>query len=170
MEQRSKVVIMIQKKTGLDHRHAKDFEIGIFNWCIDYAEKNKIIRNWVNSKFLSLYMEKCRSVISNIDKESYIQNNRLIDRLTEGEFCPHDIAFMKPENTFPERWKESIDAYMKKYENAYENKIEAMTDMYKCSKCKKRECTYYEMFTRSADEASSLFIRCINCGHSWRMG
>jgi transcription elongation factor S-II len=77
---------------------------------------------------------------------------------------------MKPENIHPDKWKTTIDAMMKKYENAYENKAVAMTDMFKCGKCKKRECTYYELQTRSGDEATTIFIRCINCGNSWRQG
>lgn len=170
MDTRTKVVSMIQKKTNLDEVHAKDFEIGIYNWCIQYAEDHKIIKNWANSKFLMLYLEKARSTISNIDKESYIQNDRLITRLTEKEFLPHEVPFMKPENIFPERWKDSVDAYLKKYENAYENKAVAMTDMFMCGKCKKRECTYYEIFSRSADEPAVIHIRCINCGNSWKIG
>jgi DNA-directed RNA polymerase subunit M/transcription elongation factor TFIIS len=170
MDVREKIVTMLKDKTNLDAVHAKDFEIGIYNWCIKYSDENKIIKNWNNPKFKMLYLEKARSLISNIDKDSYIQNDRLLTRLNEGEFHPHDIPFMKPENQFPERWKATIDAYMKKYENAYENKAVAMTDMFKCGKCKKRECTYYEIFSRSADEPAVIHIRCVNCGNSWKIG
>lgn len=170
MENRDNVVSLIKKKTNLSNEYAKDIEIGIYNWCITYADQHKINKNWANDKFHKLYIEKARSIISNIDKDSYIKNDRLLTRLAEKEFLPHDIPFMKPENMFPERWKDTIDAYMKKYENAYENKIVAMTDMFLCGKCKKRECTYYEMFSRSGDEPAVIHIRCINCGNSWKIG
>lgn len=42
------------------------------------------------------------------------------------------------------------------------------TSMYTCGKCKKNECTYYEMQTRSSDEGTCIFISCINCGHKWK--
>lgn len=170
MDFRRKVVELIQTKTGLDELHAKDIEIGVYNWCIKYSNEHKIMKAWNNPKFQTLYAEKARSIVSNVDSNSYIENSRLQNRLAEKEFFPHDIPFMKPENQFPERWKDTIDAYMKKYENAYENKVVAMTDMFKCGKCKKRECTYYEMQTRSADESITVFVRCVNCGNSWKMG
>lgn len=170
MNNRIKVVSLIEEKTSIGEINAKDFEIGIYNWCIEYADAHKIMKNWNNTKFSMLYLEKARSTISNIDKTSYIKNDRLLVRLNEKEFNPHDIAFMKPQNTFPEQWINVLDKYIKKYEHAYENKVVAMTDMYRCGKCKKRECTWYEMQTRSADESSSLFIRCVNCGNSWRIG
>jgi transcription elongation factor S-II len=107
-------------------------------------------------------------VLNNIDRESYINNAKLLERLKEKEFCPHDIAFMRPENVCPEKWTASVNALMKKYESAYENKATAMTNMFKCGKCKKRECTFYELQSRSGDEGTTIFIRCVNCGNSWR--
>ena len=42
------------------------------------------------------------------------------------------------------------------------------TDQFLCTRCFKRECTYYEMQTRSADEPMTIFINCLNCGQNWR--
>lgn len=167
---RQKVVDLIKDKTELDNIICKDLEIGIYNWCIKYAEDNRIIKSWGNTKFHKLYMEKARSIISNINKNSYIENNRLIDRLKEKEFLPHEIPFMNPENLFPLRWADTVSSYMKKYEHAYENTATAMTDQFLCKKCKKRETTYYEIFSRSADEPAIIHIRCINCGNTWKIG
>lgn len=170
MDPRKNVREMFEKKTGLDSVSATDFEIGIYNWCIKYAEDHRIIKNWTNNKFTMIYLEKARSAISNIDKDSYIKNDRLINRLKENEFPPHEIAFMRPERIFPERWKDTVDAYMKKYENAYENNQVAMSDQYVCHRCKKKEVTYYLLQTRSSDEMMTQFFRCLNCGASWRIG
>jgi transcription elongation factor S-II len=148
----------------------KDIEVGIYNWAIIESGNRGIVRNWSNTKFQRLYIEKARSVVNNIDIHSYIKNERLLERCREQEFLPHEIPFMKPENIYPDRWKTVVDAMMKKYENAYENKVVAMTNMFKCGKCKKRECTFYELQTRSGDESTTIFIRCVNCGNSWRQG
>jgi DNA-directed RNA polymerase subunit M/transcription elongation factor TFIIS len=170
MDHREKIIDIIRKKTNLEESWAKDFEIGIYNWSINYADKHKVIKNWSNQKFLNLYLEKARSNISNIDKNSYIENERLLKRLNEKEFLPHDIAFMKPQNVFPERWTNILDLYLKRYENAYENRVVAMTDMYRCGKCKKNETVYHEIQSRSADESATIHIRCINCGNGWKIG
>lgn len=162
--------LLCSKATSMTEVQQKDLEIGIYNWTIMEAASRGIVRNWANSRFQRLYVEKARSVISNLDPKSYIHNDRLMQRCIDNEFFPHDIPFMKPENVFPDMWKTSVDAMMKKYENAYENKVVAMTNMFKCGKCKKRECTFYELQTRSGDESTTIFIRCVNCGNSWRQG
>lgn len=170
MSHRNKIVSLIKAKTGFEDIVCKDMEIGIYNWCIKYATDCEIVRSWKNPKFMNLYLEKSRSIISNVDPSSYVKNMGLIARIKEKEFLPHELAAMKPENVYPDRWKDAVESLMKKYENAYENKAQAMTNMFTCSKCKKKECTFYEMFTRSGDEPATIFVRCINCGHSWRQG
>lgn len=167
---RGKIVELLKTKTGLQDIVCKDIEIGAYNWCINYASSHDMVKSWKNPKFRKLYLEKCRSVISNIDPNSYIKNVKLLKRVQEKEFLPHELAFMPAQNVFPERWKDVVESLMKKYENAYENKAHAMTNMFTCGKCKKKECTFYEMQTRSADEACTIFVRCINCGNSWRQG
>lgn len=170
MDIRDKIITIIKSKTDLDDIHAKDLEIGIYNKSIEYADEHKVIRNWKNKRFYNLYIEKARSIINNIDKNTYIKNDRLLTRLHEKEFLPHELAFMKPENIYPDKWIEASSAYLKKFENAFENKNVITTDMFKCGKCKKRECTYYLCQIRSADEPETAFVRCMNCGNGWRMG
>jgi len=42
------------------------------------------------------------------------------------------------------------------------------TDMLKCMKCKKKNCTYNQIQTRSADEPMTTFVLCIECGNRWK--
>lgn len=167
---RTKLRKMIAAKSGFDDVMAADLEVGVYNWAIKFSETHKIQKAWRNPKFTSIYMDKARSVISNIDPESYIGNKRLVERINESEFFPHEVCFMKPENVFPEKWKDIIDKKMKKEEHVYEEKPAAMTNLFKCGKCKKRECMFQELQLRSCDEPMTLFITCINCGHRFRIG
>ena len=167
---RDKVTALIKQASGLSEIESRDVEIGIYNWCIGFATENEIAKSWKNPRFMRMYQEKARSIISNLDKESYIKNTKLVDRIKEKEFLPHEVAFMKPENMFPDRWKDTIPNLVKKYENAYENKKVAMTNQFLCLKCKKRECSYLERQTRSADEGMTIFVWCVNCGNSWKIG
>lgn len=168
MDTRIKAKNLIKTKLNLSELEHEDLEKGIYNWCIDYANDHKIIRNWSNPIFHRLYLEKVRHIVSNIDNECYIKNPKLFERLREKEFAPHEIAYMKPENLYPNMWKDTIEKHLKKFEYAYENKKVATTDQFRCGKCKKRECTFYLMQTRSSDEPETIFIRCVNCGHQWR--
>lgn len=42
------------------------------------------------------------------------------------------------------------------------------TDLLKCGKCKKRNCTYNQLQTRSSDEPMTTFVMCNECGHRWK--
>jgi transcription elongation factor S-II len=69
---------------------------------------------------------------------------------------------------FPEKWCELAEMAIKREAKMLEVDKSMATDMFKCSRCQKRQCTYYEMQTRSADEPMTQFIRCLNCGKQWR--
>ncbi|XP_025229572.1 transcription elongation factor A protein 3-like, partial [Theropithecus gelada] len=43
------------------------------------------------------------------------------------------------------------------------------TDLFQCSKCKKKNCTYNQVQTRSADEPMTTFVLCNECGNRWKM-
>ena len=147
---------------------SENIEKGIYNYTIRYSTDKGILKKWDNPKFRSLYVNKCRSVYSNIDKDCYIGNSRLIDRLNSGEFLPHQIPFMDRQHLFPENWKDLIDEKYKRDRVLYEIDQGGATDDFKCSRCKQRKCTYYELQTRSADEPMTVFVTCLNCGKRWR--
>jgi DNA-directed RNA polymerase subunit M/transcription elongation factor TFIIS len=167
--QREAVLAML--RDSCDEEHAVALERGIYNWAIHGASQHRIVKNWSNPRFTRLYAGKARSVVLNLDPGSYVGNQRLRERLLQDREVPPDqLAALAPENVFPERWRECLDAKLRRDEHVFEEKPVAMTDQYKCGKCKKRETVYQELQLRSADEPMSLFITCLNCGHRWRMG
>jgi DNA-directed RNA polymerase subunit M/transcription elongation factor TFIIS len=161
---------IIMKQTDLPEIFARDLEIGIFNWSLDFADKYHVSRSWKDKKFINIYKGKARSVLANLDKTSYLHNTNLVERLLDKEFSPHDIPFMKPDNTFPEKWNDLLDMKFKMEQNLLHNKQVAKTDQFRCFKCKKNECSYYELQVRSADESMTIFVTCLNCGNKWRIG
>uniref|UniRef100_A0AC11CMJ7 Transcription elongation factor A1 n=1 Tax=Ovis aries TaxID=9940 RepID=A0AC11CMJ7_SHEEP len=42
------------------------------------------------------------------------------------------------------------------------------TDLFTCGKCKKKNCTYTQVQTRSADEPMTTFVVCNECGNRWK--
>jgi DNA-directed RNA polymerase subunit M/transcription elongation factor TFIIS len=147
-----------------------DLEKGIYNWSIEYAEKNFIIKNWNNKAFQKIYINKASSIIYNI-KNDNISNNLLDDIGIGNEYQikPHDIPYMSACEINPNNWssimekKNKLDEILSKgNQNIYKS------DQFKCRKCKKRETTYYELQIRSADEPSTYFITCLNCGANWK--
>ncbi|XP_061674741.1 transcription elongation factor A protein 3 isoform X2 [Syngnathoides biaculeatus] len=42
------------------------------------------------------------------------------------------------------------------------------TDLLQCGKCKRKNCTYNQVQTRSADEPMTTFVLCNECGNRWK--
>lgn len=157
--------------TLLDVLPEKDrinLEKGIFNSSIDEAVRRKTSCHWENSAFIAIYDATLYRVVSNLKQESYVNNKRLVTRLLEGEFLAYQIPFMAYNEIFPENWIALSDKQLKRETKLLEGDKEMATDQFRCSRCNKRQCTYYELQTRSADEPMTQFIRCLNCGKQWR--
>lgn len=167
---RDKTIELISsiKNNKLNELEIKDIEIGIFNWTIDFCIKNNIIKNWDNNKFKKIYINKCISVISNLDPKQYLKNKYLLKLLQNKKINPHEIPYMKNEDIYPDKWNNIKNILEKKVEGLKHNKNISITDQFKCGKCKKRECSYYELQVRSADESATLFITCLNCNAKWK--
>jgi hypothetical protein len=79
---------------GLTPKEAHDLEIGVYNTSLDIAKSQGIMLSWGFELFREVYLSKARSAYANIYADSYIQNPKLLERLKEGEFLPHEIATM----------------------------------------------------------------------------
>lgn len=143
-----------------------ELEAGVLKASLEKAQRDKIICAWRNRDFTRTYINVLVSLVSNL-REGH--GCRLLNRLKEGEFSPMSVASMSPQEMNPELWKPLIDKTMWRNEHVIEEKPAAMTDSFKCGKCKKRECVYQELQLRSADEPTTLFVTCLNCGHRWKI-
>ena len=160
---------MLINNLFISELEATDLEIGIFNCTIDYANTNKIQLSWKCSLFLDTYINISRSIYSNLKSNSYIGNQDLYKRMVDNkEFVPHMLPYMQCHNVFPERWNDIINKNNLRLKEAYEFNIVAMSDMITCMRCKSKKVSYYELQTRSGDEASTLFMECLICGKKWK--
>ena len=168
-ETRKKIQDIIQSRCKfMSESDQADLERGIYNFTVEDSKRRIVHSVWENPEFTQLYLINARRTIANLDPTSYINNARLLERFRDGEFRPHDIAFMNYSDLFPEKWGAMIELAIKREAKMLEVDKSMATDMFKCSRCGKRQCTYYEMQTRSADEPMTQFIRCLNCGKQWR--
>jgi transcription elongation factor S-II len=152
----------------IDEDIAYKIEESIYNYTKDISGKRNVLPLWHNKSFKSIYTNKSISLYSNIDKSSYIKNNNLITKLKKNQIDISTIAFLTYQQLFPEHWKIFLDERNKREKLMYEDVAEAMTDQFKCGRCKQRKCTYYELQTRSADEGMTTFITCLTCGNRWK--
>ena len=144
-----------------DVRHGNNLEKGIFNYALKEAEQRKIVKKWDNKYFVLIYLNHMRSILNNL-------NDKLIEEVNSGSLQPHKIAFMTHQEFDYNRWAQLIDAKTKRDKNKFEVNIAAATDTFTCRKCKGKNCTYYLMQTRSADEPMTCYTSCLDCGNRWK--
>lgn len=143
-------------------RMSKNLEKGIYNSSIADAGKKNIVKKWDNEYFIHTYIDKLRSVYTNLDSDY------LIESVNNKKIKIHEIAFMSHQEMRPKKWKKLIDDKKIRDENKYTPKIEASTDNFTCWKCRSKKCTYYQLQTRAADEPMTTFVTCLSCGQRWR--
>jgi len=106
-----------------------------------------------NDKFNELYL--------NLDPKSYLKNTFLSESIKKKNISAKYLAFMTPQQIFPEKWKKFYD---KQQRNEDSIKNMATSSLYKCYRCGKSKCIITQIQTRSADEPSTKFIQCVECG------
>jgi len=143
-------------------KHAANLEKGIYNWALKEATNRKVVKKWDNQFFIQIYLDHLRSIFVNL------RNEKLVNMVLTGEIKAHELAFMTHHEMRPEKWDEMIKAKSIRDKSKFETKLEASTDTFTCRKCRSKECTYYQMQTRSADEPMTCFISCISCGNRWK--
>ncbi len=162
---------IIEKKLDfLKNEDQQRLEQGIYNATVQTCKSRHIWTCYENPEFNQMYMIICRKTITNLDPDSYVGNSGLYDRLKSGAYTSADIASLGAYEMYPEKWRSLIDIQLKRDKHLLEGgaDLEYATDMFKCSRCGKRKCTYYEMQTRSADEAMTVFIKCLVCKKEWK--
>lgn len=145
-----------------------NLEKGIYNFAIITAKDKNVVRKWDNEYFVMIYLDKFRSIYNNLNKKGVVGNKDLLKRVKKLEFQPHELAFMKHYQMFPEKWDDLIAAKIERDNNATKVDFSAATDDFMCWKCKNRKCTYYQLQTRSADEPMTTFVCCLSCANRWR--
>ena len=145
-----------------DEKKSINLEKGIYNYAIKEANNRKIIKKWGNPHFVQIYTDHLRSIYINL------KNPELMSQIKNGEITSQSLAFMTHQEMNPNAWRKLIDEKIKRDANKYSNNMQASTDMFTCKKCKGKRCTYYELQTRSADEPSTIFVTCLDCGKNWK--
>ena len=153
--------VTIFEKT-FDNKNSIRIEKGVFNFAISEAKKKNIVRNWDNKYFMKLYMDRLRSIYINL------KNINVINKIKNKEITMKELSLMTHKEICPEKLKKLIDAKIKRDKNMTSVDLSAATDEFKCYKCKKRRCTYYQLQTRGADEPMTTFVTCLVCGNRWK--
>ena len=152
----------------LNPQECNEFERCIYNGAIRIAGQRHVGKAWSHPPFVEVYTQYAKHLSSNFYPKSYVSNTELYDRYRAGEITFSDISEMDTYQLFESRWTHSFQQQQIREKRQLEGNKSMATDQFLCTRCFKRECTYYEMQTRSADEPMTIFITCLNCGKHWR--
>ena len=144
------------------------FERCIYNGAVHSALERHIGKSWSHPPFVELYSRYAKHLSANFHPKSYVGNTELYERYRAGEITFKEMSQMDTYQLFEGRWAESFEQQQVREKRQLEGNKAMATDRFLCGKCGKRECTYYELQTRSADEPMTIFITCLNCGKHWR--
>jgi DNA-directed RNA polymerase subunit M/transcription elongation factor TFIIS len=153
----------------LTNEHEVNFlERCIYMAAIRTAGQRHVGKTWSHPPFVDIYKTVAKHISSNFYPNSYVGNKELFDRYKAGHISLQEISEADPYGLFETRWYDSIVAQQVREKRQLEGNKAMATDRFLCGRCHKRETTYYEMQTRSADEPMTIFITCLNCGKHWR--
>ena len=142
--------------------YAHNMEVGVFNATLEKCESMNTPKLWKNELFVDVYLRILHSMYH------AMQHKHIQDGLRDRTLRAHQLPFMSYQEIYPEKWTSLLDNKVKREQNMFRSNVTASTDSYTCRRCKGKECTFYQMQTRSADEPMTIFISCISCGNQWK--
>ncbi|KAG4156533.1 hypothetical protein ERO13_D02G003200v2 [Gossypium hirsutum] len=109
---------------------------------------------------------KYRSIMFNMNDP---KNPDLRRKVLLGEVNPERLITMTPEEMASEQRQRENKEIKEKALSYCERDAapKATTDQFKCGRCGKRETSFYQMQTRSADEPRTTYVTCVNCNNHW---
>ena len=167
---RTHILDCIQKQLGTVLKELVQVKLEeiILAVSIKDAKAKYVNKHFDNSLFQICYMSAARRILSNLNQKSYVKNDHLLSRILKGHLSIDHLIDMDVTDYAPAIYGPLREQMNLREQHLLEGNKAMATDLFKCGRCHKRECTYYELQTRSADEPMTKFITCVNCGSHWK--
>jgi transcription elongation factor S-II len=146
---------------------ALNIERGIFNRALSIYSNKTLNESW-NEIFSHLYINRAVVIYDNLNPNGKIQNVNLLTRFLSKEFDEFELCSLTPDRIFPELWEKHIREHCSDMFKPPPKPMERPDGFFKCVRCKSYKTEYNEKQTRSADEPTTKFCFCHNCGKRWR--
>ncbi len=144
-----------------------NIELSCYNETINKSNELLIYQSWENEKFYYLYNLYCNKITKNLDIESEVNSDYLINKIINNEIDINTIASLSSDKLCPDKSKNIKDTINQR--NNQQLNIKTST-LYKCKNCGKKKVTIHEYQARSLDEGSNLSLTCTFCNYRWIVG
>ena len=158
---RSTVFLKLKELLDNDPSMATSIEASIFEFAIAYTKSRALDESFV----ACIYNDKSKDIFANLDEKSSIKNTFLKTALQNNIIDPQTVAFLKPQQIFPDIWNKEIQ---RKEIKEFKKNNMSTTDIYKCFKCGERKTKIIQMQLRSPDEPMTTIVTCQVCYNVWK--
>ena len=138
--------------------------------CYDATYKNILDAeqevDWDNPMFSNTYNYICGNLFQNIDPDSEINSNYIIEKIFNGAVNLKKLGSMPSEDLCPDRSAEIRKKLEKQATVEFSKKTSAMTT---CGRCKQKKCTFQRVHTGGLDEQTRYRATCTVCQHTWKI-
>lgn len=132
--------------------------------CDKAGSISKSIVDLLVEEFSTTFPKEVRSKCHNLK-----ENSKLCANVYYGSLSTYNFVKMSTEEMISEdlRFKD-LECIRNSILESQQATVAADTDMFKCSRCKQKKCTYSQLQTRSCDEPMTTFVTCTVCGNRWK--
>ena len=141
----------------------RDMEKSIVDYTVRHLTEIYKMKEfkWSNITTRRIYLRKYRQVVMNI--------YALLDLISQDKLKAIDVANIHPHKIRPDIWnvyyeKAKIKEANTMLEDGDGNDFEGLL---KCDRCSSYRTRYVTLQTRSADEPTTIFARCLDCSNRW---
>ncbi|CAK9135906.1 unnamed protein product [Ilex paraguariensis] len=158
----SEALCKVANEVDEDHRHE-------VNACdpfrVAVSVESAMFEKWGRSNGAQKF--KYRSIMFNIKDANNPDFRR---KVLLGQFKPESVPGLTPEDMASDQRQQQNEKIKEKalLECQRGGPAKATTNAFRCGRCGKKETTYYQLQTRSADEPMTTFVTCVNCNNHWK--
>lgn len=138
-----------------------DIEAGIHDFACQYCISENY-RDMVSN----VYQDTLRNVVFNLENRSSKSGRQLRRDVEAKRINAYNLAFMTPDELNSDAWMDIII-----HNNRVRERLNNLPtyEWKPCRDCGKRQYSYYQLQTRSADEPMTIFYICKNCNRTYKV-
>jgi DNA-directed RNA polymerase subunit M/transcription elongation factor TFIIS len=144
-----------------------EIELSCYNETIKKSDDKLIYKSWDNDKFIYLYQLSCNKITKNLDQNSEVKSDFLINQILDKKININSIGSLTSDELCPDKSINIKNTLKLRNEQKLNYKT---STLYKCKNCGKKEVKIQEYQGRSLDEGSNLSLTCNFCNFNWVIG